>query len=394
MRKRLLSLALATLVLVLPVLTTAFAENDNLSASVRPANAALRLRDDIWYEDEPNDTFSQANEIYSDADNYGYISSSYDVDLYWIEFEDTGLTNFWLGNIPEGCDYDLTVYDGDGYTVIASSSNSGNQNELIRNHLVHEGDVYFIEVCSYSGYSEDDHYWLRVKNYPCSHSYYAPEYEAAHPHRAYEECSNCGYVHYLNYYAVYPHGDGTNSTCPDCGEHGNFTRSSIYIVEENDHDEPDSHWEDLCTCTCGITVYNLTWHLFNSNNNIRIWFEDTDYQSYFITAISTWHSFMSNIFLTNGNYFFRDIAVGTVNQPGTGEVAYITSAGSLAMNSAYLNTKTDSQILNAALHELGHAMGLAHDSSSSSVMYKSNSYVTSLSENDKASLLASYERLG
>ena len=66
------------------------------------------------YETESNNTSALADETYDGYNNYGRISSTSDVDWWQIYFDQEGMANFWLGEIPSGCDYDLQVYDYTG----------------------------------------------------------------------------------------------------------------------------------------------------------------------------------------------------------------------------------------------------------------------------------------
>ena len=118
-------------------------------------------------ESEPNDTYSTADRTYDDYDNYGTLDIEDDVDWWKVEFDEDGEANFWLGNIPEDCDFDLYVYDEYGVDdgdYLARSRNGGNEQELIT--LEVEADViYYAEIYSYDG-SSDDYYSFRAKNYP------------------------------------------------------------------------------------------------------------------------------------------------------------------------------------------------------------------------------------
>lgn len=83
-----------------------------------------------------------------------------------MEFGEDGEANFWLGNIPEGCDYDITLYDEYGVDDdrIAKSWNLDNEQELITVDV--EADVtYYLKIDSVDGCS-DDYYLFRTKNYP------------------------------------------------------------------------------------------------------------------------------------------------------------------------------------------------------------------------------------
>ena len=61
-------------------------------------------------ESENNNTVSAADKTYDDYDNYGAISSTSDVDWWKVTFTQNGEANFWLGNIPSGCNYNLYLY--------------------------------------------------------------------------------------------------------------------------------------------------------------------------------------------------------------------------------------------------------------------------------------------
>lgn len=112
-------------------------------------------------ESEPNNSFSTADTINSDDDVYGSISPSGDIDYFKIKFSSDGKANFWLGQIPSGCDYDLYVYDNN-YNQLWSSMAGGNSQELISKKTVQDNKWYYVAVKPYSGYSSSE-YWLRVK---------------------------------------------------------------------------------------------------------------------------------------------------------------------------------------------------------------------------------------
>lgn len=117
-------------------------------------------------EVESNDTYSLADRTYDDYDNYGTIDTESDVDWWKVEFDEDGEANFWLGNIPEDCDYDINLYDEYGVDDdrLAKSWNLNNEQELITVEV--EANVtYYVEIYSANGCS-DDYYTFRAKNYP------------------------------------------------------------------------------------------------------------------------------------------------------------------------------------------------------------------------------------
>lgn len=116
------------------------------------------------YEVESNNYYTAADITYDDYDNHGTINPATDVDWWVVSFLNSGNANFWLGNIPAGCDYDLELYSSNGTTILNSSFNAGNEAELITQPVV-AGTTYYIKIYSYSG-SSSSQYLFRTKNYP------------------------------------------------------------------------------------------------------------------------------------------------------------------------------------------------------------------------------------
>lgn len=121
------------------------------------------------YEVESNDTRAQATLTYDDYDNYGKISQYNDKDYWKVKFPNEGFVNFYLGNIPSGCDYEMVVSDYSGTTIWALDLQSGTNHEFVRLH-VKANYIYYIWVysadysCSTSAY-----YHMRVKWYPLNY---------------------------------------------------------------------------------------------------------------------------------------------------------------------------------------------------------------------------------
>jgi len=146
---RLLSVVLVGVLILLPSAHVAFGIDPDATT--------------ITYETENNDTYSDADVTYDDENNYGTISSADDVDWWYVIPTSDGMANFWLGEIPSGCNYDLTLYKGNGTTPILTSNNSGRTQELLRCH-VYANQIYLIRINSASGYSSSSYYKFRYKN--------------------------------------------------------------------------------------------------------------------------------------------------------------------------------------------------------------------------------------
>ena len=126
-------------------------------------------------ETEPNDTPETADITFDDFDNYGTMTvyndpSNPSVDLpgdtdYWkVTFNQSGSANFWLGNIPSGCDYDIILFNDAGQQI-GYSSNYGQTDELIQED-VEANKTYYIAITSYGSVVSSSQYLFRTKNYP------------------------------------------------------------------------------------------------------------------------------------------------------------------------------------------------------------------------------------
>lgn len=115
------------------------------------------------YEVESNNTYATADRTYDDYDNYGTMTTEGDVDWWKISFSSSGMANFWLGNIPSGCNFDMHVYKSDGTTQIVQGVHTSNHYELARCH-VKANTTYYIKIVQKSGTSSS-YYKLRAKNY-------------------------------------------------------------------------------------------------------------------------------------------------------------------------------------------------------------------------------------
>ena len=126
-------------------------------------------------QSSPHGSFAAAQEIEQDYTLSGRISASSERDFYKVTFAESGKVNFWLGNIPSGCDYDLYLYDS-SYNLLGKSTSTNSQ-ELIGNYSVREGYTYYILVKSALGYSASEYYKLRCKWFPLyGFTYYSQLY--------------------------------------------------------------------------------------------------------------------------------------------------------------------------------------------------------------------------
>ena len=111
-------------------------------------------------ETEPNDSLTTADTTYDDYDNTGAITSITDIDWWKVKFTKKGKVNFWLGSIPSGCNYKITLYNAAG-NQIGYSNNAGQEPELIQS-VVSPNTYYYIKIETVFALSSS-RYLLRTK---------------------------------------------------------------------------------------------------------------------------------------------------------------------------------------------------------------------------------------
>ena len=113
------------------------------------------------YETESNNTRETADVTEDLADNLGRISSASDVDYYKITFDRGGITNFWLGDIPSGCDYQMQIYKGSTLVKTINNNSTGTSEFAQYNTLANT--VYYIKISSNSGYNASSYYLFSMR---------------------------------------------------------------------------------------------------------------------------------------------------------------------------------------------------------------------------------------
>ncbi len=125
-------------------------------------------------EREPNNSQYTATTYENDADMYGTISSTSDVDYFKVTFGRDGKANFYLGNIPKDCNYDMKIYyqsaSGGGLTLYRTLATSGSYEQVL-NLPVESDKTYYMQVYSSKGSSTTEKYQVRAKITPIDDSY-------------------------------------------------------------------------------------------------------------------------------------------------------------------------------------------------------------------------------
>ena len=126
-------------------------------------NGASKSSTYPYYEVESNDSMNIANLIFEGEIVYGRISTSSDQDYYKIRFQQEGVVDFSLLDIPSGRDYDLRIYDGSGNRIASSATTSSS--EVISNLQVRANEYYYIHVYGYNGSYTNSSYYRIIIDY-------------------------------------------------------------------------------------------------------------------------------------------------------------------------------------------------------------------------------------
>ncbi len=124
------------------------------------------------YEEEDNGDFYLANDTDDGFNNFGSITYG-DVygqnlgDMWQVSFPYDGYANFWLGNIPGGCNYELAVYEANlpyELSLVGTSYNLSNNSELIT-IPVKWNKQYYVWIFSADNTYSSTQYLFRTKVY-------------------------------------------------------------------------------------------------------------------------------------------------------------------------------------------------------------------------------------
>ncbi|WNY25321.1 M57 family metalloprotease [Methanolapillus millepedarum] len=143
------------------------------------------------------------------------------------------------------------------------------------------------------------------------------------------------------------------------------------------------------TPVLGATVKLQTWDLVDSGKHLD-WGGSTTYQSEFNASVVTWNNYKAGIIRKDGIANLKDVTISDYSLQDS--YSGVTSpSGTLKFNTYYMKDYSTDVRKNVCTHELGHALGLDHNSQGD-VMYSQVTVRNDLSANDKASYDAAYLR--
>lgn len=140
------------------------------------------------------------------------------------------------------------------------------------------------------------------------------------------------------------------------------------------------------------SVKILSWHLIDSGGHLD-WDGSTTYIDFFKQAVETWNNYKPGVICEDTIWVIEDVTISDYSERNTTTLA-VTSrdTASIKFNRYRMNFHGGDEVRNVCIHELGHALGLDHNTSSD-VMCSYVTKINKLSANDKASYDASYKRI-
>lgn len=110
----------------------------------------------------------------------------------------------------------------------------------------------------------------------------------------------------------------------------------------------------------------LSWDLVSTDKVLHI-HADTKYLDYVLTATNIWNNVRSGLIQHNYNGLVM-ARISDYYEAGTGVLGTTSAAGTIKFNTYYLDNDPYDSVLSTVVHEIGHALRLAHYQDVSSVM--------------------------
>ena len=154
----------------------------------------------------------------------------------------------------------------------------------------------------------------------------------------------------------------------------------------------------LCMVFCMTLACNesqagvriMRWSIVDSGKHID-WDGKTKYISQFKSAVNVWNNYKKGVIRKDNLLRWQDLSVSDCFEISA--VAGVTNSnGIIRFNKYNMDRFSSNQKKNVCIHELGHALGLAHNSSVD-VMYPYVTSRTNISNNDKKSYDYAYKYL-
>lgn len=136
-------------------------------------------------------------------------------------------------------------------------------------------------------------------------------------------------------------------------------------------------------------AYVQSWHLVDSGKHLD-YDGDSIYMSHITTGAGIWNGYKSGVIRPDSIWVIEDVYVTDI-EIANGYTGVTYASGKIELNVYYLSDHSTTRRTNTATHELGHALGLDH-STSTDIMGPIQTTILTLSQNDKDSYDLAYSK--
>ncbi|HHW89278.1 MAG TPA: matrixin family metalloprotease [Clostridiales bacterium] len=138
--------------------------------------------------------------------------------------------------------------------------------------------------------------------------------------------------------------------------------------------------------------YNLqSWWLVDSGKHLD-WDGTCSYMDQWYEGVRVWNAYKPGVIRVDTFWIIEDVKISDFYNNNTNVVGVCSSNGTIKFNKYHMDKLNNNGKLSVVIHEIGHALGIAHNDNYYSIMYPYFTGHTKLFNCDKAAYDAAYKK--